>query len=392
MPISPVLPPQAPGVEQAKTGVIDGAREVERLQVDPVVASEIVKDQKVALVVAGVSYPRPAQGNKLDPKKHRSFHKLALNYTRYLLTNGVVDRVVLLDFQVGHFRTFVKGGAKDGAHTQPLRDPILVKNYRYNDNGTLTHKAPSKDARQLYYTGAHEFALQEAGDEDADIDKQAYDPWSGAKENSMSVSDLYELVRFGFAGTIKEVHCVGHGWMGGPIIVNTLDYHSKQYDKDGRTDDFTHQALSHVFDAQNAPVFRANLTSEAFFTLWGCENNQRARELILKAKAKEAGKRSFQVELYKLRSIVKGTYAAKLAKVSQRTVYAALPGTYAVAEGEPNDDASGFSFTPTVMHVNLEKCLHILQFYKKHLGSDFPTTGVFRGHPTFGRGYAKFLP
>jgi hypothetical protein len=244
----------------------------------------------------------------------------------------------------------------------------------------------------LYYTGANEFALREHGDEDADIDKKAYDPWTGAKENSMSIGDVYERVRFGFGGTIKEVHFVGHGWMGGPIIVNTPDYHDKRYDKDGRTDDFTHNVLSHVFDTQNGPIFRANLTADAVFVIWGCENNKRARDLILDIRAKEAGKISYEKQLNELKAIVVSTYAAKLAAASQRTVYAALPGTYAVAEGEPNDDASKFSFTPTVMHVNLQKCAHILEFYRKHLGTTFPTTGAFAGHPTFGRGYAMYKP
>jgi hypothetical protein len=392
MPINPITLPASPTIEKARAGVADLAIEtMKRAQLGSVEKSEIAKSPRTALIVAGVSYPRPSQGNILHPDKHRTYFLLALNYKTYLLATGIVDRVVILDFLPGKLLSFTKGGSKNGDAQQPKREPIRVINYRYDASGTLTHKAPSKEARQLYYTGIDEFALQTAGSENAEVAKKDYDPWTGAKENSMSVSDLYGLIRFGLAGSIKEVHFIGHAWLGGPIIVNTPPYRTKKYDKDCRIADFSNTDLKHVFDT-GLPLFRTNLAADAIFTIWGCENNREARVLILQARAKEAANQSIENELNGLKGLIQGTYAAHLAKTSGRQVYGALPGTYSVHEGESNDDASGIAFTPTVMHVNIEKCEHILQFYKKYLGARFPTSGAFKGHPTFGRGYAIFNP
>ena len=208
----------------------------------------------------------------------------------------------------------------------------------------------------------------------------------------MSIQDLYERIYFGVAGTIKEVHFIGHAWIGGPIIVNTPDYERKNYDKDGRANDFTFWPLKHVFDSTNLPKFRASLTSDAFFVIWGCDNHWGARQLLIHGMAKEARGDSFQAELASLKSLLKGTYAAQLATASGKEVCAPLPGTYAVHEGERNDDPSGWSYVPTVMHVNMTFFPRILEFYRKNLGISFPTTGVFKGHPTFGRGYARYFP
>lgn len=365
---------------------------------------EIVKKEYVALIVAGVNYPRPEEkyppfGTIPDPKMHRTYFKLALNYKNYLLENDLVNLVVVFDFLIGEFRAFKKGDITNGMVQKPLHQALVVKkNYRFNINGKLTLTKPPasvhKDKRrQLYYTGLHELAKQLTGKEDGDVDKKDYDPWTGAKENSMSVSDLYEKIRTSFAASIREVHFIGHAWTGGPIIVNTLGYNNKQYDKDCRVKDFTNRNLSHVFDAKNLPIFQAAFTEGAIITVWGCENSSKARQLIQAAKDKKKMKKPIDEELKQLQIMLnEETYAAALAKASQRVVYAALPGTYSVHEGENNDDASGFHFVPTVMHVNLEKGERILQFYNTHFDIFFPTTGAFKGHPIFGRGYAKYDP
>lgn len=285
----------------------------------------------------------------------------------------------------------------NGLVLKPQLDPMVVNNYRFNVAGKLTLKSPPANTpiearRRLYYMGVNELAKQLTGDENGEVDKTTYDPWSGAKEFSMSVEDLYEKIRASTAGTIKEVHFFGHAWLGGPIIVNTMAYPDKRYDKDGRVKDFTTDKLNHVFDPQNRPHFQAAFASGAFTTVWGCENNKPARDLITAAKGKEKAGENFDAELRQLRQFLADTYANQLAKASGKTVYGPLPGTYSVHEGEPNDDASGIAFTPTAMHVNLEKCGHLLEFYKKHLGITFPTTGVFKGHATFGRGYAVYSP
>lgn len=149
---------------------------------------------------------------------------------------------------------------------QQQREPLRVKNYRYKVAGVLALKAPPNTGsietrRRLYYTGIDELANDLTGDPDGDVPKKDYEPWTGAKEHSMS-------------------------------------------------------SIHH-------PIAQKNTTRTA-------------------------------------------------AKACDRMVHGA--------------------FTPTVMHVNLEKCEHILQLYKKHLGITFPTAGAFKRHPTFGRGFARSNP
>lgn len=403
MPITDILFPEPPEVARSGLSKIVGD-EADRIVTEAIEAPSIVQKERIGLIVAGVSYPRPSQGNQLDPKRHRTYFKLALNYKNYLLANDVVDRVLVFDFLPGQYREFRKGGPKDGEVMQPKRDRIAPKNYRFNDGGVLTHQAPGKGARQLYYTGIDQFAKEKTGSEDADVEKTDYDPWTGAKENSMSISDVYERIRHGFASTIRELHFIGHAWLGGPIIVNTPPYATKKYDKDGRVQDFRSNDLADVFGPQGLPIFRANLAADAVVCVWGCENNECARNLYLQA---EAGARLklkgnaecqrtldefFGREAEKLKLIMASTYAANLAKAMQRPVFGALPGTYSVHEGEPNDDATKITFDPMVMHVNLEKCRHILEFFKKNVGATFAKSGAFKGDSTFGRGYAIYPP
>ena len=92
---------------------------------------------------------------------------------------------------------------------QPKRDALLAKNYRYNINGILKLKVSPAEKlvnSRLYYSGAHELAKQLTSSEDGDISKADYDKWPGGKENSMSVSDLYEIAATQPAASLCEVH------------------------------------------------------------------------------------------------------------------------------------------------------------------------------------------
>lgn len=88
------------------------------------------------------------------------------------------------------------------------------------------------------------------------------------------------------------------------------------------------------------------------------------------------------------------TYAAALAKHIGRPVRAALPGTDACHDGVSTEDekAKGLPFPVPLMHVNFRDCEAILKFYDEALGLNFPKTGLYQGHPTFGRGYAVYSP
>lgn len=393
MPITPIILPANVQTEypEPDTRHFTPSRVVPA-QLRKPVTSNITPLQRLALIVAGVSYPRPSQGNTLVPSRDRTFHKFSINYRDFLLKANRVDEVIVFDFLLGKI-TYYDLGAKQGGQPSSLtHDPIVVKNYRFHVGSTITLTSTNNKLRKLYWTGIDEFANTTYGDEDADVEKALYDPWTGTTENSMSISDVYRRIRYAIPGTISELHFVGHGWTGGPIIVNTPGYSSKVYDKDGRTSDFSNSNLVDVFGGSNLSLFQKAFTTDATIAIWGCENNEAARKLILSARAKEKAKQAYQSELNQLRQLLNNTYAARLAKATGKDVFSALPGTYAVAEGEPNDDNSGYTFQPTIMHVNLEKCGHILQFYKDKLGATFATNGPFKGHPTFGRGYGIFPP
>jgi len=354
------------------------------------------------LLVAGVNYPRISQGNVLDPKLHRTYFKFCLNHKDYLLGNAVVTRVLIFDFLMGEIRAYKKGGAAGGTLVKPDREKLIINNYRYNYGGNYTLTKPASNApwderRRLYYTGMHELAKALSGKEDADVDQSKYDAERGkrfAKEKSLSVKDVYATIKSAPPSSIREVHFFGHAFAKGPIIVDCPGDNKKEYDKDARISDFTSNELSAIFDSRNISFFRSAFTSDAFLMVWGCEDDDSAKQLVIQAKGKLAKQQKIDKEIVDLQKLLDDNYAHHLARAAGKPVYAALPGTYAVNEGEPNDDddASNRLFSVKLMHVNLSKCGHILSFYKKNLKASFPTNGINKGHPEFGRGYAIYAP
>jgi hypothetical protein len=399
VPINPIQQPAAPTV--TPTGRAGEAVTQRPEKATPRTIGRAVLGQRVALIVAGVNYPGPGHRSVKVPAKHLTYFERAKNYTSYALTNGLVDRVVLFEFLSGKVVIFGRGAALAGEVRRP-NDALNPRNYRYEVDGLLTltpgpANVPDERRHQRYYMGLHELAKWRTGTPDGEVRKKEYDAWTDLtdpREDSLSVADVYASIASSVAGTVREVHFISHAFHEGPIIVNTAQQPSKEYDKDGRTDDFWNWDLRHVFGQKNLPRFRAAFTTDAVLTIWGCEDNPEAKKLIVLAQAKAAAGKPIPTELEKLKKLLTSTYAARLATVCGRTVYAPLPGTYSVHEGEQNDDPTPISFTPTVMHVNLTQCGHILEFYRKHLGIAFATTGAFAGQPTstFGRGYAIYQP
>jgi hypothetical protein len=372
--------------------------------------AEIAKHDLIALVVAGVNYPRKIQSSKLPTERSdRTYFKMSLNYKDYLLSNGVVSRVFVFDFLKGQCLSFRKGGGKAGDLELPPRDPLVVKNYRFvvgsdwpEDEQWLKAPAPKNPDRILnYYVGVSGFAKWQTGEPDGDVLYVDYKKGGGPPENSMNITDVYDTIRGRrgltkitksviTAGSIREVHFIGHAVHNGPVIVNTLRWslQPKYYDKDGRSKDF---ASYHVFkEPDELPFFQSAFTNDAFLTIWGCDFNWEYFRLIKEAIAKKRKRQSIAEEVDTLKAYMASGYAAKLAKICRRPVYAALPGTESVHEDEPKWAGN---FQPKVMHVNMEprfkECLH---FYKDHLGISFATTEAFKGDPTFGRGYAVYNP
>ncbi len=378
MPINPIQQPAAPrAIDRAVVG------------------------RRVALIVAGVNFPGPMHRSVNVPAKDLTYFGRAKNYVSYALTSGLVNRVVLFEFLTGKVVTFFLKGAAQVEEVRQPNDALVLKNYRYEVDGRLTLKPPAnvpdEERHQRYYTAIHELAIHLTGNPKGDVRKKDYELWTDLtdpREDSLSVADVYASIASSIAGTVREVHFIGHAFHQGPIIVNTSQQPSKEYDKDARADDFWNPDLRHVFGKKNRPRFRAAFTPDAVLTIWGCEDDPKAKALIVTAEGKVKAGQPIQTELAELKKLLTNTYAAKLAGVCERTVYAPLPGTSSVHEGERNDDPTPISFTPTLMHVNLKQCGHILEFYRKHLGIAFATAGAHKGNPpsTFGRGYAIYQP
>ncbi len=388
MPIEPIRLPAYPTV--AHPAVDEPVRDpFSPPKRNTVELERLLVDEKLALLVGGVNYPRKTQGNA-DPQPHQTYFKLCMNYKDYLLAQGLVDRVIFFDFVLGETRSFYKGGPKDG-QVNASYERLRIKNYRFVDGDTLTVRRVA-DVSRYYFTAVDDLATELTGDPDADVKKAEYVPYQGGKERSLSVSDVYGIFRVAMAAQIKELHFIGHAIANGPVIVNTDEYQSKYYDKDARRKDFSNPKLAHVFDATHLPHSRAAFVAAPVVCVWGCENSKTARDLIVKAWAKQEKGESIAQEVTAIKGLVDNTYAALFAKKLGFPVLSALPGTYSVHEAEPNDDPSGIAFKPAVMHVNMKVCERIMEFYAKNLGSTFATTGAFQGHPKFGRGYAYFNP
>ncbi|WMJ09136.1 hypothetical protein [Nitrosomonas sp. sh817] len=405
--------PVKPMIEPVRQAVIDAIQPVAQQVIEQIEQPSIVANARTALLVAQVNYPRKSQANEDPQKNPATYLKMAKNYKDYLLQQGKAERVVIFDFLNGTFIEFKKGGAKDGQTIQPKRDALLAKNYRYNINGTLKLKVSPAEKQvnsRLYYSGAHELAKQLTGNEDGDISKADYDKWPGGKENSMSVSDLYEIAATQPAASLCEVHFIGHAIADGPVIVNTPNYKRKQFDKDARRDDFTDSELAHVFGGQELAKFQAAFTNDAFLVVWGCEASRYPQLLILQAKAKakisltKKEEQQYRAKLDavlgkerdELRALMRNLYATHLAKAAAKPVYSAPPGTGSVHEGEENTDTSGAVFNPVMMHVELSQHKSQLRFYKE-MGVDFidngafkPTNSVAVEYQGLGRGYAIY--
>ncbi len=101
-----------------------------------------------------------------------------------------------------------------------------------------------------------------------------------AESTVMSITDCYKYVSdIGSteAGTVQEFSVLGHGWFGGPVIVNTFqrdEYNPggdnssvrDPWDKDGRTKDFFAQNMNEA-DWNN---FRNAFAPNGYCWIWGC--------------------------------------------------------------------------------------------------------------------------
>ncbi len=231
----------------------------------------------------------------------------------------------------------------------------------------------------------------------------------------MSILDIYEAVQnIGSTspGTLAELSFFSHGWMGGPILVNSNDSLTGTFardpdDKDPRLfKDFT----SPTTDPAKLANFKKAFHPNGYSWIWGCTFTK-AYFWTLHKLIKKYGLTSltdtknlqltYSVEEINLitncattgncaskpvtwdttfadvkRYICAGlnnTYASVLAKASGKNVYAALLGTYAVYE-------NGTTVSNPLMVV--EGFTTIKDFYKKYLAMELDPVGLGYGRYT----------
>jgi hypothetical protein len=97
--------------------------------------------------------------------------------------------------------------------------------------------------------------------------------------NVLGVSDVYdflEVIGSNEPGTVKELNFIGHGWMGGPIMVNSWErsryktsphyLERDPWDKDGRSKDFNITNMPH----HRWMNIRRAFKDDGYCWLWGC--------------------------------------------------------------------------------------------------------------------------
>ncbi|HEU4971395.1 MAG TPA: hypothetical protein VFT35_05710 [Gaiellaceae bacterium] len=338
------------------------------------------------VLVAGFDYER----------KGVDFEKIALSRMRLLIRrniaaqknlgtsfSSVVDtapRFVLFDFRSGVVRTSVasqpdgKRAWKEIARFQPV-------------------------SASNYSAGGHAFDTDQAG--------------------RMSVTDVYDHLRMlgtTEPGSVAELSFLSHGWVGGPILVNSFDGSAAGVDtrdpndKDPRTEkDF----IAPTMDAPALAEFRAAFGSDAFVWVWGCSFANSPRQVLYrvlssaKYKGTAAGKLvntdtfrltfprdhaelffdvdpvffpvrgadgqfplTFDRTLQQVKDFFFGrlsqTYCNALAQAAQVPCFGALPGTYSDYE---RDVADPVMVVPTSRPPYADDFTRSIRFYTTYVGS-----------------------
>jgi hypothetical protein len=234
----------------------------------------------------------------------------------------------------------------------------------------------------------------------------------------MSIIDVYEHVRAlgtSHPGSVMELSFFSHGWMGGPILVNSIDdplvTGRAPSDKDAR---FLKDFVAPTMNAAALTEFRSAFHPDGFVWMWGCSfaasYHQVLDKVVANAKYTTAQgptdadpfnfafnksqaefyfksdpgffpardtvtneypltfTRTFEeVKKYFGRG-VRNSYAWKIAKASGRKCYGAPPGTYAAYE---RGVSLPLMVIPTKEPPYDDNFTSYIGFYKKHLQVKF---------------------
>jgi len=245
----------------------------------------------------------------------------------------------------------------------------------------------------------------------------------------MSITDVYEFVReIGRTdpGTVEELNFFGHGWHGGPILVNSQDGRKgtpprDPDDKDGRgSKDFRSPNMDAAALTELSSAFAPN----GFTWLWGCVfaaapfqvlHRLLTNRVYLSGKLKDSDlikfnfttthanqffaavpsffpamradgtfPLSFDRSLTDIKDLcqlmVDSGYCKKIATATNRKCYGALPGTYSDFE---KGVALPLMLVPTRRPPYSDSFWLFLDFYKKHMGMVLDPEG---------RGYGEHNP
>ncbi|HEU5280349.1 MAG TPA: hypothetical protein VFU26_15775, partial [Gaiellaceae bacterium] len=341
----------------------------------------------------GVDFERIAQSRmRLLIKRNVAAQKKAK--TPFSAVIDTAPRFVLFDFKSGLVRTSVA--------TQPKGERTWKEIARFQ---------PVSAAN--YSSGGHAFDTDQAG--------------------RMSITDVYEHVRMlgrTEPGSVAELSILSHGWVGGPILVNSFDGLGSGIDardpndKDARTDkDF----IAPTMDAAALAEFRAAFASDAFAWVWGCSFTNSPRQVLYrvlssaKYRSTAAGKLvntdtfrlsfprehaelffhvdpdffpargadgefplTFDRTLAQVKNFffarLSETYCNSLAQAAQVPCFGALPGTYSDYERNVSDPVM---VVPTAKPPYADDFTRSIRFYTTYVGARLDPEG---------RSYGRFDP
>lgn len=416
-PIQPAAlpePAKLPSIEPPKGPVAAGA-----VQVNPEV-----------ILVSGVNYPhkRGKIGDGFSEYSKRIAPKLYAKYPGVKITvfnffngtqeeyqfknNTLVQPVVVQNMgklKDKNYR-FVKDKDDPVKETYVINDPS-TKDDEYHTLyfPSISDIHPTNDVTKLEYLKAHKNGK--------------------LTEVSLSIGNIYDYIE-GLGKTAKgslvELHVFSHAWIGGPILVNTMEFYEwdpaaatwqwlndgKNLDKDGRPEDFD----TGISIITNLADFKAAFATDAFSMIWGCnayaspkqivnqtrnskhfktmlkEPDKKLLELVFNSddwgedtvdqfhelvndtKPYPAGMKSQKKSLNDIKQILQdildNTYTQKLASGSGKRGLGALPGTYANLDQQYQSQ-----FGLMLMHVPLGKA------YKDYLNDK-----------DFSKGFVDFRP
>jgi hypothetical protein len=246
----------------------------------------------------------------------------------------------------------------------------------------------------------------------------------------MSVTDVYDFVRAqgkSMPGSVQELSFFSHGWVGGPILVNSFDSKpdgSPERDPDDKDARRRKDFSAPNMDATAQAEFRDAFSVDGFTWVWGCVFIAPPFQVIHRmlknkkynpSKVKDADtfkfdfssaqatkffyvdpiffparnadgtfplsfEKSFAEIKEFLQRRIEATYCKSIAKATRRKCFGALPGTYADYE---KNKTRPLMVVPRSSPPYDDNFLRYIKFYTSHLGINLDPEN---------RGYGTYLP